>query len=179
MAAAGVPKILLLLTWLRLTATCWTVAAQHDAEASPSATKGSYLPNPTPTPLFVFHGPVTSGPEAEQDAVVLHVLLKTKRRRDGAFVVRTVSYAERVELQGKEIPAVQVRTRLCRGRGATCTAKSIAVLALSKLFIHCCQLSSLPSSSQMLVCHFCAICPDKCHFLSVAVFRNYYPYFMQ
>lgn len=131
MIAAGVPQILLVLTWLMLTATCWTVAAQNEAEASPSGTKRSFLPSPTQ--LFVFHGPVTSGAEAEQDAVILHVLLKTKRRRDGAFVVRTVSYAENVELQGKEIPAVQVHTRLCRGRGATCTAKSMSVAVYGAL----------------------------------------------
>lgn len=114
MITAGVPQILLVLTWLLLTATCWIVAAQHEAEDSRTATE-SYLPSPTP--LFVFHGPVTSGPEAEQDAIILHVLLKSKRRRDGAFVVRTVSYAEKVELQGKEMPAVQIHTRLCNCRG--------------------------------------------------------------
>lgn len=116
MATAGVPQVLLVLTWLLVTcSTCWTVTAQNEAETSLSATRKSYLHSSTP--LFVFHGPVTSGPEGEQDAIVLHVLLKTKRRRDGAFVVRTVSYAEKVELQGKEIPPVQVHILLCRCRG--------------------------------------------------------------
>ncbi|KAL3158096.1 hypothetical protein ABBQ32_011700 [Trebouxia sp. C0010 RCD-2024] len=50
-------------------------------------------------PIFTFHGPVTSSSEAEQAEVLLHVLLKTKRKPDGAFIVRTVSYAETYELQ--------------------------------------------------------------------------------
>lgn len=53
-------------------------------------------------PIFTFHGPVTSSSEAEQAEVLLHVLLKTKRKPDGAFIVRTVSYAETYELQGNE-----------------------------------------------------------------------------
>ena len=53
-------------------------------------------------PLFTFHGQVTSGTEAEPAEIVLHVLLKTKRRDDGAFAVRTVSYAERSQVQGTQ-----------------------------------------------------------------------------
>lgn len=63
-------------------------------------------------PLFTFHGTVTSSSEAEQAEILLHVLFKTKRRPDGAFMVRTVSYAERSELQGNALRVEQANMRV-------------------------------------------------------------------
>lgn len=90
----------LLLMLLYITDT-WHVDAQsaHLAEQNPSSAR--IIPDATSgVSMFTFHGPVRSGSEAEQAEILLHVLLKTKRREDGIFVVRTVSYTERVEPQG-------------------------------------------------------------------------------
>ena len=51
--------------------------------------------------LFTYHGPVEVSPEEMQLNVILHVLVKAKRRADGSFALRTVSYAERPELKGE------------------------------------------------------------------------------
>ena len=102
---SAVQLALQLLMLLYITDT-WHVDAQsaHLAEKNPSSAR--IRPDATSgVSMFTFHGPVRSGSEAEQAEILLHVLLKPKRREDGTFVVRTVSYTERVEPQGTPIPA--------------------------------------------------------------------------
>lgn len=101
MIRSSVLQMYVALAVLLMTTTCWSVTAQSQpitAKSSSSAASHSY--HGSTLSLFTFHGPITSGSEAEWDPIILHVMLKTKRRRDGAYVVRTVSYAEKFELQG-------------------------------------------------------------------------------
>ena len=109
MVTANVLHICLALAVLLTDTTYWSVTAQIEPVRAKSSSSAARSYHGSKLPLFTFHGPVTSGSEAQQDAIILHVLLKTKRRRDGAFVVRTVSYAEKFELQGKVSPDVQIK----------------------------------------------------------------------
>ena len=54
-------------------------------------------------------------------------MLKTKRRRDGAYVVRTVSYAEKFELQGG-VSSSRASTR------AALSARHVTRIAVSRAF---------------------------------------------
>ena len=51
-------------------------------------------------PLFTYHGSVRAGKDAKVP-ILLHVLVKVKRRANGSVVVRTTSYPERVDVQGE------------------------------------------------------------------------------
>lgn len=63
------------------------------------------------TLLLTYHGPVEVGTGPLQVQVLLHVLVKAKRQADDSYVVRTVSYAERPEIQGNQL---LVSPLLCR-----------------------------------------------------------------
>lgn len=93
--AAQLALLLLLLTW-HVRAQSAPLARPKGRSATTKASAAKSIP------IFTFHGPVISGTEAEPAEIVLHVLLKAKIRDDGAFAVRTVSYAERFEVQGKQ-----------------------------------------------------------------------------
>ena len=91
----------LLLMFVYITNT-WRVHAQSVQFAQPKPISATRISRDCTSGIstFTFHGPIRSGSEAHQVQVLLHVFLKTKRQDDNTFIVRTVSYTERVQPQG-------------------------------------------------------------------------------
>ena len=113
---------LLLLTWHA------SAQIQPASKAKQTYPATADLPHASNIPLLAFHGPVTTGAEAEVVDISLHVMLKTKRRKDGTFAVRTVSYGERFSLQGEFVPKHMLYCALLFDLTAAAAAAAARVL---------------------------------------------------
>ena len=114
---------------------------EHFAQTKPRSAGKTSLDFTSGVSMFTFHGPIRSDSEADQVEILLHVLLKTKRQDDGTFVVRTVSYTERVEPQGipytphQRIPCIaeDCSSHGCALLASLCSVYRGATLALLRL----------------------------------------------
>ena len=88
MGICGLPTLCILLVCL-LT-QCAEVVCQNVSNLRPFEAA---------LPIYVFHGSFTDQ-HGDQQVAIVHVLVKAKRQVGGSFLMRTVSFTTRPDLQG-------------------------------------------------------------------------------